>query len=57
MFAMNSLPLAAGRRASQIVPALARQTIAVAQAAPGDDFKLFWMTLSGGLVFFLTFLG
>ncbi len=57
MFAMNSLPLSAGRRARQLVPALARQPIAVAQPAPVDDFRMFWMTFSGGLVFFLTFLG
>ncbi|HEV2078858.1 MAG TPA: hypothetical protein VGR19_03030 [Allosphingosinicella sp.] len=57
MFAMNSLPLSAGRRARKLVPALARQSIAVAQPAPADDFKLFLMTFSGGLVFFLTFLG
>lgn len=57
MFAMNSLPLSAGRRASKLVPALASRTIAAAPPAPADDFKLFWMTFSGGLVFFLTFLG
>ena len=57
MFAMNSLPLSAGRRARQLVPALAGQSIALPQPAPADDLKLFWMTFSGGLVFFLTFLG
>ncbi len=53
---MNSSPLSAGRRATKLVPALARQTIAVAEPASADDLKLFWMTFSGGLVFFLTFL-
>ena len=57
MFGMDSLTLSAGRRARKLVPALARQPIAVAQPAPADDLKLFWMTFSGGLVFFLTFLG
>ena len=57
MFGMSSFSLPAGRRATQIVPALRGQSVALAQPAPADDLKLFWMTFSGGLVFFLTFLG
>lgn len=55
---MNSLSIPAGRRAQQLVPSLAGRTIAAAkpQTALTDDLKLFWMTFSGGLVFFLTFL-
>jgi hypothetical protein len=52
-------PLFAGRRARQLVPALATQAVAMglAQATPSfpDDLKLFSMTLAGGLVFFGTF--
>jgi len=57
IFGMSSFSLPAGRRATQLVPALRGQAVAVAQAAPADDLKLFWMTFSGGLVFFLTLLG
>jgi hypothetical protein len=57
IFGMSSFSLPAGRRAAQIVPALRGQAVAVAQPAPAGDFKMFWMTFSGGLVFFLTFLG
>ena len=54
---MNGFTLPAGRRARQLVPALRNQAIALARPTPADDFKTFWMTFSGGLVFFLTFLG
>lgn len=55
---MNSFSPHAGRRARQLVPSLAGQSVAVAKPAPAlaDDMKLFWMTFSGGLVFFVTFL-
>jgi hypothetical protein len=53
---MSSFSLPAGRRAAEIVPALRGRAVAIAQPAPADDLKLFWMTLSGGIVFFLTFL-
>jgi len=56
MFAMSSFTVPAGRRASQLVPSLAARPVAITEAMPSDDLKLFWMTLSGGLVFFLTFL-
>lgn len=53
---MTSLSVHAGRRAVQIVPSLAGRSVATAVPAAGDDLKTFWMTFSGGLVFFLTFL-
>jgi hypothetical protein len=53
---MTSFPIPAGRRAAKIVPALRGEAVALAQPAPADDLKLFWMTFSGGVVFFLTFL-
>ncbi|HEX8214177.1 MAG TPA: hypothetical protein VF582_01750 [Allosphingosinicella sp.] len=56
MFGMTSFSLPAGRRAAQLVPALRGQSVALARPEPTDDLKLFWMTFSGGLVFFLTFL-
>lgn len=57
MFGMDSFSLHAGRRARQLVPALARPgAVAAPVPAMADDLKLFWMTLSGGLVFFGTFL-
>jgi hypothetical protein len=55
IFGMTSFSLPAGRRAAQIVPALRGQAVALPKPAT-DDLKLFWMTFSGGLVFFLTFL-
>jgi len=56
MFGMNSFQLHPGRRAVQIVPALRGQAVALEQPSSAGDLKLFWMTFSGGLVFFLTFL-
>ncbi|HEY0626208.1 MAG TPA: hypothetical protein VGD10_05685 [Allosphingosinicella sp.] len=56
---MKSLSLHAGRRARQIAPSLAAQAVAVAAAQPSlvsDDVRLFLTTLSGGLVFFGTYL-
>ena len=56
---MKSLSLNAGRRARQIVPGLAVQAATVAAAQPAimsEDFRLFWTTLVGGLVFFGTYL-
>jgi hypothetical protein len=56
MFGMKSFSLPAGRRAAQIVPAMRGRAVALPQPGTADDLKLFWMTLSGGIVFFLTFL-
>lgn len=55
---MNSYSPLPGRRARQLVPSLAGESIAIDRPmpAPADDLKLFWMTFSGGLVFFVTFL-
>jgi hypothetical protein len=53
---MSSFSLPAGRRAAQLIPALRGQRLAATQPASVDDLKLFWMTFSGGIVFFLTFL-
>jgi len=57
IFGMSSFSLPAGRRATQLVPTLRGRAVALPESSPADDLKLFWMTFSGGLVFFLTFLG
>lgn len=53
---MKQRPFSFGRRAVQLVPALARSEAgAVVVPTTSDDLRLFALTFAGGLVFFGTF--